>query len=126
MPIYSYKCRDCGNRFDTLKRGDSSPCTCGETAIRVWSTINIDAKSARHQGRFDPQVGAYVESERQFNNLLRQGQDAQEEKLGMPVKLEKVDARDHEALAELHGHSTEQREHDLEGTRKAEFDKKSA
>lgn len=65
-------------------------------------------------------MGEYVENERQFRNHLRRGQDEQSAKLNMDVKLVTVDSQDHEALAELHGHTVAQRDHDLEGTRKAE------
>lgn len=123
MPLYSYKCSSCGDRFDDLTRADSLICPRGHKAVRVWSSVNIDAKSARHKGRFDPQVGAYVRNEREFTNLLRQGQEKEANELGMEVKLETIDARDHEGLAELHGFSASERESHLEGTRRAEYDK---
>jgi hypothetical protein len=118
MPLFLYRCPIHGD-FDSLHRGDSHDCLqgCGMKAQRVWR-LKIDATSARHRGRWDPQVGAYVESERQFRNLLREGQDAQSAKLGVDCKLATVDARDSEGLAELHGWKKEDREADLEGTRK--------
>jgi len=60
-------------------------------------------------------VGEYVANDREFRNKLREGQAAQEEKLQMEVKLETVDARDHDALADLHG--WKDRAADLERTR---------
>lgn len=121
MPIYEYKCRECGDHFDVGTRADWLFCHNGHRAIRVWS-LRIEAETARHAGRWDPVVGAYVESERQFRSLLREGQDAQSAKLGMECKLETVDARDQEGLAELHGQSLAEREHTAEQTKRAKQD----
>ena len=44
----------------------------------------------------------------------------------MEVKLQTVDAHDSDALADLHGHSPERREHDLEGARKKKYDEANA
>jgi hypothetical protein len=73
-------------------------------------------------GRWDPVVGQYVSNEREFQDALSAARELQSDKLGMDVKLETVDARDTSALDELHGRSTAQREEDLEGTRKTQFE----
>ena len=124
MPIYAYFCPECGP-IDSTQRDDRIICpTCLNPAKREWR-LKIDAASARHKGRWDPVVGAYVESERQFRSLLRDGQDRESASLGRDVKLATVDARDNEALSELHGWSQDKREADLEGTRKAERARKA-
>ena len=124
MALYSYSCPIDGE-FDTMERADFAICPkCGGVARRLWR-LRINAESARHRGHFDPIVGAYVESERQFDSLLAQGRDKQAEKLGMDVKLQKVDARDGEALAELHGIPKDVRDADTEITKRAAYDKKS-
>jgi len=69
----------------------------------------VNQGSLKSQDRWDPVVGAYVRNDREFNELLKKGQAAQEAELGMPVPLAKVDARDTEGLAELHGHKVDHR-----------------
>lgn len=122
MGLFSYNCPQCG-LVDSDVPGDAIQCRCGHQAKRRF-TVSINRSSLGQSGRWDPVVGAYVENDRQFRSLLAQGQDAQAEKLGMDVNLVQVDARDTDALASLHGHSTERREADLEGTRKLAFEKK--
>lgn len=122
MALYEYWCPKCWEHFDDTTRADSIKCPVGHKAGRVWS-LRIHAESARHRGRWDPVVGEYVESERQFKSLLAKGQDEQSAKLGIDVKLATVDARDNEGLAELHGYTTDQRTADLEGTKKAKRDR---
>ncbi len=65
-------------------------------------------------------MGRYVANEREFKSALAQGQERQAEKLGMDVKLETVDARDHDALAHLHGHDAGERK---EMAQRATFEK---
>lgn len=120
MPTYAYRC-ECGE-IESQTRDISITCPEGHVARREYGSVNINAASARHKGRWDPVVGAYVESDRQFRSLLAQGQEAQSEKLGMDVKLATVDARDNEGLAELHGYTTDERAFDLEGEKKAKHD----
>lgn len=117
MPVvYAYKCPAHGEIYATVHL-DSIICFelgCGLKARRDWGSINIDAASARSTARYDPQVGQYVESERQFRDLIKQGMDKESESLGREVILETVDARDQEALAELSGQSVDDRMADLE------------
>lgn len=112
MPVYGYSCSGCGE-FDSTERADYLTHDCGLAkcpgrAKRIWK-LRINAESARHQGRWDPQVGAYVSSEREFNSLLSQGADREAAELGHDVNLVKVDSRDQEALAELHHQPLEER-----------------
>jgi hypothetical protein len=107
MPMYLYNCSGCGE-FESLERADFLDHDCGLPARRVWR-LRIAAETARHRGRWDAQVGAYVSNEGQFQSLLRQGQERESAELGMDVKLETVDARDQEALAELHRQPLEER-----------------
>lgn len=122
MPLYAYDCPRHGEELRVYAK-DAAPCLSDPDIIakRVWK-LNIDAKSARSKGRWDPQVGAYVESDAQFRSLLREGQDREAEKLGRDVILEMVDARDTEALAELHGESVEARREVAEQTAKVKRD----
>ncbi|MGA9527160.1 MAG: hypothetical protein WBS24_03480 [Terriglobales bacterium] len=100
---------------------DEIQCRCGNQAKRVWS-VSFDRQSTKSSDRWDPQVGAYVRNEREFQDLLRQGAERQSAELNMECKLTTVDARDLEARGELHGtgvdhilaekEATERRRHD--------------
>jgi len=95
---------------------------CGNRAKRLRS-FSVNKASLKHQGRWDPVVGQYVENDAQFRSLLHAGQERESEELGMDVVLDTVDARDMEGLAELHGYSTDVRAEDLEPTVKANWEK---
>ena len=108
MAWFGYHCRSCGD-FDLRDiAADKVHCRCGREAKRKYQ-VSVIASSLKHSGRWDPVVGQYVENDGQFRSLLHRGQDAQAEKLGMDVKLAEVDARDGEALAELHGYDKSER-----------------
>jgi hypothetical protein len=87
----------------------------------VWA-INVDKSSLRHRGRWDPVVGEYVANDREFRNLLAQGQAKEAAELGMDVNLEVLDARDKEGLAELHGLSTDHYAEQAETTARVNHD----
>lgn len=112
MKWFAYVCPLCGP-FDANTPDDTIQCRCGQTAKRRYQ-VSVIGSTLKPSGRWDPVVGAYVENDAQFRSLLAQSQDAQAEKLGMDVPLATVDARDQEGLAELHGHSLDQRLADLE------------
>ena len=119
--MFSYSCPQCG-LVDFPEPHDQIACRCGRAAKRRYQ-VQINRSSLKSEARWDPVVGAHVSSDREFRSLLAQGQDAQSERLGMDVKLATCDARDREALGELHGYSADQRTADLEGTRKAEWER---
>jgi hypothetical protein len=123
MTEYAYQCPACGPLTHDLPL-PAVGCRCGRKAKRRYQ-VSINKSSLRQQGRWDPQVGAYVASTREFRDRLSAAEETQAQRLNMDVHSEVVDARDSAALAELHGHSVEQREADLEGTRKAERAKAS-
>lgn len=109
---YLYRCPTHGDFEDTIP-GDAAAChVCGDVSRRVFA-VSVNRSGAGNSARWDPVVGDYVANHREFEYKLRQGQERESEKLGMEVKLEMVDAADHSALAELHGHTAERREHDL-------------
>ena len=91
----------------------------GTTAKRQFR-VAVNRSSLRQQGRWDPQVGAYVANTIEFRDLLKQGAERESQSLGMAVRHELVDSRDSEALAELHGTTVEKREADLEPTKAKE------
>jgi hypothetical protein len=120
MPSYLYVCPACGP-YESQLSADALQCRCGRTAKRRWH-VNFDRTSAKVNGRWDPVVGQYVRNEREFQDALSAARELQSETLGMESQLVSVDARDTSALDELHGRTSAQREEDLEGTRKAQFE----
>jgi hypothetical protein len=112
---YDYNCPSCGLIRDGVPL-DRIQCRCGQPAKRVRE-FAVNTTSLKSRDRWDPVVGAYVRNDREFNELLKAGQAAQEAELGMPVPLVSVDARDDEALGELHGTGVD---HRLEEKEKAQ------
>lgn len=104
---YHYLCPACGE-FESPISGDLAQCRCGSPARRLRS-FAVNRSSLRSESRWDPVVGQYVANNREFEYALRKGQEAESEKLNMEVKLATVDARDHDALASLHGHDAGER-----------------
>lgn len=117
---YDYTCPSCGTIKDAVPL-DRIQCRCGLTAKRVRQ-FAVNKPSLRSEARYDPVVGAYVNNNREFNELLRKGQAAQEAELGMPVPLVSVDARDDEALGELHGTGVDHRLEEKEKAAKINHD----
>lgn len=121
MTKFAYTCPRCGEIEHELAER-SVMCRCGHRAKRLFR-VAFNRSSTKPFGRWDPVVGEYVESRAQFDSLLHKSQDAQAEKLGMDVKLATCDARDQQALAELHGTTVEQRQADLEPQQRARHDR---
>jgi hypothetical protein len=121
---YLYRC-GCGE-FETETPADSATCLqCGGQAKRVWA-VTLNTASARPVERYyDPQVGAVVSSQRESDELLKQGIEKQSAELNMDVKVAQVDARDTEALAELHGHGVDHRLAEKENTARAVHDERA-
>lgn len=121
---YLYVCAMHG-RFETPIPADSCLCPeCGDPSRRVWA-VTLDRHSTKHTGRYDPQVGQYVRNEREFHELLRAGADRQERELNMEVPLAVVDARDDQALGELHGTGVDHRLEVREQTARKLHDEKA-
>ena len=121
---YAYTCATHGT-FEVPVAADRCLCPdCAEPSRRVWA-VAIHRAGARPTERYwDPQVGAVVGSQREFNDLLKAGIERQERELNMEVKLTGVDVRDTEGLAELHGHSVEERQAEKENTQRVLHDEK--
>jgi len=90
----------------------------------VWA-VHFDRRSAKNQGHWNPQVGEYVENQRQFNDLLKAGAARQEAELKMECKLAQVDSRDDAGMAETHGHPLEHRLMERENTERANHDERA-
>lgn len=107
MPVYLYVCPRCGP-YESKLNADALQCRCGKVAKRRFA-VQFNRSSLGQSGRWDPVVGRYVANDREFRSALAEGVDRQSEKLGMDAKVVTVDARDHDALASLHGHDASER-----------------
>jgi hypothetical protein len=120
---YAYICPSHGI-FEAPIPADSCLCPdCGDPSRRRWH-VAFDRQSAKPSGRWDPQVGQYVANDREFRELLRAGAERQEQELGMAVPLAVVDARDDQALGELHGTGVDHRLEVKEATARKLHDEK--
>lgn len=121
---YLYRCPACGE-FESPISGDSIQCRCGSPSRRVFA-ISVNKASLQHQGRYDHVVGAYVRNEREFRDMVRQSAARESAELGMECKVEFVDARDREGLAETHGLTVDHYHETAEQTAKVNHDTKVA
>jgi hypothetical protein len=121
---YAYSCPRCGDIEHEVPL-DSIQCRCSLTAKRVWAVF-LNTASAKSSDRWDPQVGAYVRNEREFQDLLKQGAEKQSAELNMECKLTTVDARDIEARGELHGTGTDHILAEQEATKRRQHDEAAA
>ena len=121
---YAYRCQAEDIEFEIEGlAADVAQCRCGAMAKRI-RTFVVNKPSLRNQGRWDPVVGCWVDNDRQFREILKQGQEREQRELGMEVKLEQLDARDQEGLAETHGHSLDHRLETAERTKAVKHDEK--
>lgn len=118
---YDYLCPSCGIIHYPVPLGEVQ-CRCGQTARRQFGFAF--QRATKDQARWDPVVGEYVNNDREFRTLLAQGQARTAHELGMEVPLATCDARDSEALAELHGHAVAERHEIAEQTERAKHDEK--
>ena len=120
---YGYICPDHGI-FEVPVPADTCLCpSCGQTAKR-YRTFAVNKASLKSQARWDPVVGQYVENDRQFRDLLAAGQEREANELNMDVPLVQVDARDNEALGELHGTGVDHRTEVKEQTERVKHDQR--
>ena len=71
VPIYEFRCRECGNTSDSRSR-EIRPCLCGGVLRRVFHA-NIAASFHPH---FNHSLGRYVSSERDFSDGLKRASEA--------------------------------------------------
>jgi hypothetical protein len=117
---YDYVCPSCGLIHDAVPL-DRIQCRCGLEAKRIRG-FAVVASSLKSQDRWDPVVGAYVRNDREFREMLKVGQERESREMNMDVKLVQVDARDDEALGELHGTGIDHRLEEKEKVAKVNHD----
>jgi putative FmdB family regulatory protein len=98
MPLYEYKCRNCGNIDSTLThRGDSmGACPrCQDGQLTRLFSIAVQRPMHEH---FNHTVGQVVSSNRQFDNLLKQKSDEATERTGIEHRFVRHDPGDAKAI----------------------------
>jgi hypothetical protein len=81
VPLYPFRCRSCSYTEDTLTN-EPHPCPhCSGLMKRTWTTVQFSPSP--FQPHYNYSVGAYVNSQQEFNDVLRRKGDAMSERLGM-------------------------------------------
>ena len=119
MPLYAYFCTGSCGEISSPVRADRITCDYCAMPAKRRVRVNVDRTSLKPTGGWNPVVGRYVANEAEFYSALAEGTERESKRLGMDVKLETVDARDNEGVAELHGYTPTQRSEDMEPTRRA-------
>lgn len=68
MPLYGYRCRECGKERDSLARDDVQPCPCGGVSRRVFH-VNVSGQA--FTPHFNHSVGQHVSTSRAFDDALK-------------------------------------------------------
>src|SRR5258707_69241 len=92
MPIYEFRCWGCGKSVDRTTRTPTR-CACGDTLHRVFS-VNTPSPRRQFIPHFNNSVGRWVESNRHFDELLKQGSEAQSLATGIDHNYARVEAPD--------------------------------
>lgn len=76
MTVFSYKCRNCGHKWDATSRALTNCPACLSNNIgRDFSSVRIGSNT--FQPHFNHAVGAYVSSSREFDDMLKiRGEEA--------------------------------------------------
>jgi putative FmdB family regulatory protein len=84
MPIYEYKCKDCGNHFETMQKVSEDPLKecekCGGTLEKQWSLSGFQFKGAgwyvtdyakQKDGPQAPKIDVKPDESKVVTNLLK-------------------------------------------------------
>lgn len=98
--IYAYKCRKCGTRADSTRRGDVlGPCpTCDGQLTRLY-IVTLERPMMEH---FNPSVGKVISSNRQFDDELKRKSEEQTLRTGIEARYVRHDPADAKALGVTH------------------------
>lgn len=88
MPIYGYRCRECGEERESTRRDDSQPCRCGGVSRRQFS-VNVAGMS--FQPHFNHSVGAFVNSSRHFDDVLKRRSEENSLRTGVDHNYTRID-----------------------------------
>ena len=92
MPVYGYRCRECGTSTTQLARDLTLPCNgCGGIMRRDFSFQLGRTGLTPH---FNHAVGKYVRNDREFNDALKAASDRNSERTGMDHSYARLDPGD--------------------------------
>lgn len=98
MPLYGYRCTDCGNKFDqwsTIADYDpGAPVSCIHchgACVRAYEPITHRMPMADH---YNVSAGQYVSGEKELRDVFKRKSDEATERTGIPHNFVPVDLRD--------------------------------
>lgn len=91
MPIYEYRCTNCGASTDSTSRNITHPSNCCQAPLRRKFSVNVASTFKPH---FNNAVGQYVRNEQEFRDALKRGSEQQSERTGMEHNYTPIDPRD--------------------------------
>lgn len=96
MPLYAYECPNCGQEYESLKRGLESTtlCQCESPIKRKWM-VNLQRPMPDH---YNTSVGKYVTGKRQLTDEFKRMSDNMTERTGIPHNYVPVDPNDKETF----------------------------
>lgn len=119
MTIYAYKCRTCGQRYESEERAnvlhvECQTLDCMGAPTRDYSGIQVNRGMKEH---WNPSVNAPVTSEKDYATKLRISGEQYTEKTGIETRYVPVDWSDTKALGitEEGLDATNKRRVDVEG-----------
>jgi hypothetical protein len=119
---YAYWCPG-GHEFVAPHAADKTKChEHGVDARRIWRFAINAGQIRMDTAHWDPVVGEYVTNDRQKRDILKAQVERESNEMNMECKVELVDPRDKEALAELHRQPVDQWAAEREVTAKARRD----
>ena len=80
MPLYAYRCRECGATRDSLRRDDVRVCPCGGVSRRDFSSVHLAPQSFRPH--FNIALGQYVRTDQEFRDGLKRASEHESQVTG--------------------------------------------
>lgn len=94
MPIYQFRCRECGSSKETVNQPSPFPCSCGSLYKRVYSFTPMKPM----EGHFNHSLGKYVSNEREYRDGLKAASEAASLSTGIDHNFVPVDYHDKKAF----------------------------
>ena len=99
MPVYLYRCRECGVHGEKWQRHTEEPLVdCPECDADALKRVYSFAMKAIMHEHFDPTVGKVISDPRQFKEELSRASEKESERTGRNVNYVPVDLSDKESL----------------------------
>lgn len=109
MPIYAFRCRECGRTSESIRR-DVLPCNCGGVLRRDFR-FAFKPPTPAH---FNHSVGAYVTNDRDFRDKLKEKSEEASARFGLDVSFAPIDYHDKASVGVTDEglYETEKKKHD--------------